>query len=143
MLVEEYIASPVPASSRRQHLYPLSAKSESALARRMTDLAAHLDENPELGAADVAHTLQRGREAIGERRQKASLPTYPFERRRYWLEMGETETKAKDALHLYEPGWRLAELDHDEAEDDGRSRRRHLPSYRGSAGYLPPARRRR
>ncbi len=66
-VVEEYIASPAPASSRRQHLYPLSAKSESALARRMTDLAAHLDENPELGAADVAHTLQRGREAMAHR----------------------------------------------------------------------------
>ena len=56
-----------------------------------------------------------------EPRQKLTLPTYPFERRRYWIEPGNFETKAaKEALFLYEPGWRLAELERDAAEDDGR-----------------------
>ena len=55
-----------------------------------------------------------------EPRQKLALPTYPFERRRYWIEPGNFETKAEEGLYLYEPGWRLAELEHDETGDDGR-----------------------
>src|SRR5262249_46235350 len=55
-----------------------------------------------------------------EPRQKLTLPTYPFERTRYWIEPGNFETKTDEALFLYEPGWRLAELDLDEALDNGR-----------------------
>ena len=55
-----------------------------------------------------------------EPRQKLTLPTYPFERRRYWIEPGNFETKAEEGLCLYEPGWRLAELDPSDEEHDGR-----------------------
>jgi len=56
----------------------------------------------------------------GETRHKVVLPTYPFERRRYWLEKDETETKTEGLLHIYEPGWRLAQLDEDATANDGR-----------------------
>jgi acyl transferase domain-containing protein len=45
----------------------ISARSEPALARRIEDLGVHLDQQPALPAADVAHTLQLGRRAFSHR----------------------------------------------------------------------------
>ncbi|MEO8486393.1 MAG: SDR family oxidoreductase [Betaproteobacteria bacterium] len=54
-------------SARRTHFLPVSARSEGALARRIGDLVAHLDANPALAAADVARTLEAGRQAFPHR----------------------------------------------------------------------------
>ena len=67
VIVDEYIRTPAPSSSRQRHLLTLSARTETALMRRISDLAASLDENPNLETADVAHTLQCGRKAMPHR----------------------------------------------------------------------------
>ncbi|MCZ6636693.1 MAG: SDR family NAD(P)-dependent oxidoreductase, partial [Alphaproteobacteria bacterium] len=64
LVLDEYQAPPVPASSRREHLYVLSARSETALAQRTSDPAVCLEANPDFHAADVAHTLQNGRQEM-------------------------------------------------------------------------------
>ncbi len=53
--------------SRRHQLLVVSAKSERALDRRVTDLAAHLEEHRELPLPDVAHTLRVGRKPFPHR----------------------------------------------------------------------------
>lgn len=54
--------SPAPKPSpRRSQLLVLSARSEPALERSLADLAAHLEEHPELELADMAFTLAQGR----------------------------------------------------------------------------------
>ena len=53
---------------RSRELLVLSARSESALDRLCSDLAGALDAAPELDLADVAHTLQVGREPFEHRR---------------------------------------------------------------------------
>ena len=58
-----------PASpSRPWQLLVLSAKSASALDNATTNLAAHLQANPQLKLADVAYTLQVGRKRFEHRR---------------------------------------------------------------------------
>ncbi len=58
---------PLPASSKPQLLL-LSAKTNGALERATEELAAHLEQHPELDLADVAHTLQVGRKQFSHRR---------------------------------------------------------------------------
>jgi non-ribosomal peptide synthase protein (TIGR01720 family) len=63
--------APPPSSadgSRLWQLLVLSAKTESALSARTTDLAEHLKQNPELNLADVAYTLQAGRTPFSHRK---------------------------------------------------------------------------
>ncbi|CAG0974770.1 phthiocerol/phenolphthiocerol synthesis type-I polyketide synthase C [Burkholderiales bacterium] len=67
VVLEEHRPEPSRPSSRGMPLLPVSARSQSALARRVGDLQAHLDGHPELLAADVAHTLQVGRRAFAHR----------------------------------------------------------------------------
>ena len=64
------IATPPPEISTPPvpQLLVLSAKTESALDAATTRLADHLRLHPELGLADVAHTLQSGRRAFSCRR---------------------------------------------------------------------------
>ncbi len=49
-------------------LLMLSAKTASALEQMTANLAAHLEQHPELNLADVAYTLCRGRPAFSHRR---------------------------------------------------------------------------
>ncbi|WP_433498370.1 amino acid adenylation domain-containing protein [Sphaerimonospora sp. CA-214678] len=49
------------------HLIVLSARTEEQLRQVCVRLAGHLRDNPGLALADVAHTLQTGREALKER----------------------------------------------------------------------------
>ena len=60
-------------SAQPWHILPLSAKTETALARACARLAAHLKSHSEEKLAeeelaDMAHTLQTGRDAFSERR---------------------------------------------------------------------------
>ncbi|WP_433498683.1 SDR family NAD(P)-dependent oxidoreductase [Sphaerimonospora sp. CA-214678] len=48
-------------------VWTLSARDEEALRAQGERLRAHLDRHPELGVADVAHTLARGRTALEHR----------------------------------------------------------------------------
>jgi phthiocerol/phenolphthiocerol synthesis type-I polyketide synthase E len=57
-------AEPGPA----QQLLPISARSEAALRQVAADLAEHLRGHPEVELADVAFTLQAGRQAMPRRR---------------------------------------------------------------------------
>jgi len=63
VVVEEHREIPSTPSARDRHLLVLSARSEKALARVLTNLGAHLDDHPNLPLADVAHTLQCARKA--------------------------------------------------------------------------------
>ncbi|MFY0566442.1 SDR family oxidoreductase [Archangium lansingense] len=57
-----------PAASRPVQLLVLSAKSEAALEAATDNLAKHLQANPGINLADVAHTLQVGRQDMAFRR---------------------------------------------------------------------------
>jgi acyl transferase domain-containing protein/glutamate-1-semialdehyde aminotransferase len=63
-------APPVQPSgaARPRQLLLLSAKTETALAAATVNLQHHLEANPELNLADVAHTLDRGRKVYDRRR---------------------------------------------------------------------------
>lgn len=62
--------APRPESQpgRRHEVFPLSARSDAALAAQARGLAAHLEANPEQDLADVAWTLQAGRRQFDKRR---------------------------------------------------------------------------
>jgi amino acid adenylation domain-containing protein len=102
-------------SNRERYVLPVSARSEEALERACQRLADWLEARPELDLADVEHTLTVGRRRFeyvrvvevlrtltpgpspsrtpgppgeGSKARRVSLPTYPFERRRYWIEPG-------------------------------------------------------
>ncbi|MFF0672775.1 aminotransferase class III-fold pyridoxal phosphate-dependent enzyme [Streptomyces tendae] len=68
LVLEEAPEVPDEASAARRHLFVLSAKSREALDEATTNLRRYLEDRPELNAADVAHTLQRGRHAYRYRR---------------------------------------------------------------------------
>ncbi|HEY4910902.1 MAG TPA: type I polyketide synthase, partial [Methylomirabilota bacterium] len=68
VIIEEAPAQAPTGPSRPVQLLTLSAKSEPALARASSDLAAHLTRHPELDLADVAFTLHRGRALLPCRR---------------------------------------------------------------------------
>ena len=55
-------------STRSAHLIVLSAKTRPALDKATANLASHLEKNPGVNLADVAHTLQVGRRAFAHRR---------------------------------------------------------------------------
>ncbi|HZR38818.1 MAG TPA: SDR family NAD(P)-dependent oxidoreductase, partial [Ktedonobacteraceae bacterium] len=58
----------VPERAKPYHLLILSAKTGTALQAATTNLAAHLKEHPELALANVAYTLQIGRQPFHHRR---------------------------------------------------------------------------
>lgn len=68
LVMEE--APPITSSKsrRRQHLLRLSAKSAAALEQMTDDLADDLQKHPSRNLADVAHTLQMGRQTFRHRR---------------------------------------------------------------------------
>lgn len=67
VLEEAPISSPRQTSSARPQLLVLSAKTESALAHMATNLANHLQQQPDLPLVDVAYTLSVGRRAFPQR----------------------------------------------------------------------------
>lgn len=64
--------APTDAPSRGVQLLPLSARTPSALDAATDRLAAWLEAHPEASLADVAFTLQEGREAHDQRRVVAA-----------------------------------------------------------------------
>ncbi|MFK0253887.1 aminotransferase class III-fold pyridoxal phosphate-dependent enzyme [Streptomyces sp. NPDC090445] len=68
VVLEEAADVPNEPSAARRHLIVLSAKSREALDVATTELRRHLEEHPDLNPADVAYTLQRGRQAHRYRR---------------------------------------------------------------------------
>jgi acyl transferase domain-containing protein len=66
-IIEEAPSRRSGTGSRRDQLLMLSAKTPAALEQAVADLAAHLQANPNLALADVAHTLQVGRRAFNRR----------------------------------------------------------------------------
>ncbi|RKH18694.1 amino acid adenylation domain-containing protein [Corallococcus sp. CA047B] len=64
VVVEEAPARPASGPSKPVHLLLLSAKTPAAVTQAAERLAAHLQANPELPLADVAHTLSTGRRAF-------------------------------------------------------------------------------
>ncbi len=57
----------VPTHTRPWHLFPLSARTKTALNSAVANLRTHLQEQPALSLADVAYTLQSGRNAFEHR----------------------------------------------------------------------------
>jgi phthiocerol/phenolphthiocerol synthesis type-I polyketide synthase E len=68
VVLEEAPAIASPASRRDQHLLVLSARTETALEQATADLADCLEGQPDVSLADVAWTLQVGRQAFAHRR---------------------------------------------------------------------------
>ena len=68
VIIEESPAIEPSGPSRPLQVLPLSAKTETALATMTTNLREHLIHHPELPLADVAYTLQVGRQAFAHRR---------------------------------------------------------------------------
>ncbi|MES9524655.1 SDR family NAD(P)-dependent oxidoreductase [Streptomyces capoamus] len=66
LVIEEYVAPQRP-EAHAPGLIVLSAKDETRLRESADRLAAHLDGHPEIRLADLAHTLQSGREEMEER----------------------------------------------------------------------------
>lgn len=67
LVLEEHRAPPPARSARRVHVLPVSARTDAALGRRIEELRADVDGRTAADAADVAHTLQRGRRAFAHR----------------------------------------------------------------------------
>jgi acyl transferase domain-containing protein/NADP-dependent 3-hydroxy acid dehydrogenase YdfG/acyl carrier protein len=68
VILEEAPPVETATSSRPWQLLILSAKTATALETATTNLANHLQQNPHLNLADVAHTLQIGRKTHDYRR---------------------------------------------------------------------------
>ncbi|HRT61696.1 MAG TPA: beta-ketoacyl synthase N-terminal-like domain-containing protein [Syntrophales bacterium] len=68
VIVEEAPEPQPSGPSREWHLFPLSARTKTALDASARNLAAHLKRHPELHPADVAYTLQTGRRTFSHRR---------------------------------------------------------------------------
>jgi acyl transferase domain-containing protein len=67
VLEEAPVCMPTPAT-RPWQLLVLSAKTSAALDQKTAELAAFLEQHPQLNLADVAYTLQIGRRAFEHRR---------------------------------------------------------------------------
>lgn len=67
-VLEEAPAQPALPAARDAQLLVLSARSDAALDAACARLAAHLEAHPEQPLADVAYTLQTGRQAFAHRR---------------------------------------------------------------------------
>jgi acyl transferase domain-containing protein len=68
VILEEPPASLPSSASRPAQLLLLSGKTELALDRQTTNLRDYLQQHPDLNLADVAHTLQQGRQHYHYRR---------------------------------------------------------------------------
>ncbi|MEM8675747.1 MAG: SDR family oxidoreductase [Cyanobacteria bacterium P01_G01_bin.67] len=68
VVLEEAPVAEESSPSRTRQLLLLSAKTSSALETATTNLVDHLKVNPQLNLADVAYTLQIGRQSFNHRR---------------------------------------------------------------------------
>ncbi|QLE59267.1 SDR family NAD(P)-dependent oxidoreductase [Nostoc sp. TCL26-01] len=68
VILEEAPPQETAVSARQHQLLVLSAKTSSALATATENLAVYLKQRPDLNLADVAYTLQVGRQAFHHRR---------------------------------------------------------------------------
>ena len=66
VVLEEYVGESEEATAVTggQDLLVVSAKTEAALTRRLSDLAAYCEGHPETAVSDLAYTLQVGRQAM-------------------------------------------------------------------------------
>jgi acyl transferase domain-containing protein len=67
MILEESPATTSEPSRRRHQILTLSAKTPTALETMSANLATHLEQNPNLNLADVAYTLNAGRQTYRHR----------------------------------------------------------------------------
>ncbi|WP_432897931.1 L-histidine N(alpha)-methyltransferase [Micromonospora matsumotoense] len=67
LVVEEHLAGPSPAAAPRPRLFPLSARTPESLRLLAGRLADAVADGPADRLADVAYTLQQGREAWADR----------------------------------------------------------------------------
>ncbi|MFK7849090.1 MAG: type I polyketide synthase [Rhodothermales bacterium] len=68
VVVEEAPEVDIDVSKRPYHIIPLSARSSTAADAMLDRLQAHLKETPEASLADVAYTLQLGRQTFNHSR---------------------------------------------------------------------------
>ncbi len=66
-VLEEYLDERPATAPRGDELIVLSARNRERLHETMRRLASHLDANPALALADIAHTLRLGRDALADR----------------------------------------------------------------------------
>jgi acyl transferase domain-containing protein len=68
VVIEEAPPAPAAPAARREQLLVLSARSDTALGDMAENLAAYLEASPDARLADVAYTLQAGRQEMPRRR---------------------------------------------------------------------------
>ncbi|MHC5722378.1 MAG: CurL C-terminal domain-containing protein, partial [Nostoc sp.] len=68
LILEEAPIMETSKVGRTHKLLMLSAKTSSALETATVNLSTHLQQHPELNLADVAYTLQVGRQTFNHRR---------------------------------------------------------------------------
>jgi amino acid adenylation domain-containing protein/non-ribosomal peptide synthase protein (TIGR01720 family) len=130
VVLEEAPAVATAGAARPWQLITLSARSEPALERAATNLAAHLRAHPDLAAADVAYTCQAGRRQFAYRR---AVVSHGLDEAIRLLENGEpgasftalSESRRPAVAFLF-PG--LA----DQYPDMGLGLYRHEPLFRGA-----------
>ncbi|WP_166923288.1 SDR family NAD(P)-dependent oxidoreductase [Flavobacterium poyangense] len=64
LVIEEYENASRKNSFDKEFVIPISAKNEKALARKIKQLIEYLEEKNEISIADVAYTLQVGRQSM-------------------------------------------------------------------------------
>ena len=101
VVIEEAPSVPAtPAASRKSQVLLLSAKTPAALRAMAVRLADHLEKHPENSLADVAHTLQRGRQRFRHRQSvTVSNSAEAIER----LRAPENENKSCDEAPAHAP----------------------------------------
>ncbi|MBN6546604.1 SDR family NAD(P)-dependent oxidoreductase, partial [Actinacidiphila bryophytorum] len=74
VVIEEYVPpaparidAPAAQPAAATHAFVLSARTADQLTARVRDLLGHLDRTPDVDPADLAHTLQTGRDAMEHR----------------------------------------------------------------------------
>jgi phthiocerol/phenolphthiocerol synthesis type-I polyketide synthase E len=68
IVLEEAPRTEPSGPSRAHQLLVWSARSDAALSHATENLAAHLEQHPDINLADVAYTLQTGRQPLDRRR---------------------------------------------------------------------------
>ncbi|WP_206600466.1 SDR family NAD(P)-dependent oxidoreductase [Chromobacterium sphagni] len=101
ILIQEYIGEPspgeMPGAGERRLILPLSARNDSRLHAYVADMLDYLEKSPPTTLADLAHTLQTGREAMDCR--VAFLASNPAELREQMRDFLSEQPAGLDYFH--------------------------------------------
>jgi len=129
IIIEEAPKTEPKEKSKGPWVFMLSAKTDEALEAEKENLKIYLESHPDVHLGDVAYTLQTGRERFEKRfavkchdipsaiealsgeseehdwdsvqeGETIPLPTYPFQRQRYWAQVLDKVRKEQEAENI-------------------------------------------